>query len=81
MQALLGGLGLAIADVPFVAILTALMFMLPVAQIGALPVLVPAVLRLFWSDVAWGSFMAGGHGGGEHARQRPAAGDLSIRGG
>ena len=35
VQALLGGLGLWIAGVPFVAVLTALMFMLAVAQIGA----------------------------------------------
>ncbi len=58
VQALLGGLGLALAGVPFVAILTATMFMLSVAQIGALPVLIPAVVWLFWhDDVAWGSVL------------------------
>ena len=46
IQALLGGLGLAIAGVPFVAVLTAVMFMLAVAQIGAVPVLVVAVAWL-----------------------------------
>ncbi len=58
VQALLGGIGLAIAGVPFVAVLIALMFMLSVAQIGAVPVLLPAVLWLYWSDdVVWGSFL------------------------
>lgn len=58
VQALLGGLGLWIAGVPFVAVLTALMFMLAVAQIGAVPVLVPVVIWLFWqNDVLWGSFL------------------------
>lgn len=58
VQALLGGIGLAIAGVPFVAILTAVMFMLSVAQIGAIPVLLPAVIWLYWrDDVVWGSFL------------------------
>jgi predicted PurR-regulated permease PerM len=58
VQALIGGLGLVIAGVPFAAILTALMFMFAVAQIGAVPVLVPAVIWLFWrDDVVWGSFL------------------------
>ena len=58
VQALMGGLGLWIAGVPFVAVLTALMFMLSVAQIGAIPVLLPAVFWLFWrDDVVWGSFL------------------------
>jgi len=58
VQALIGGIGLAIAGVPFVAVLTALMFMLSVAQIGAIPVLLPAVFWLFWrNDVVWGGFL------------------------
>ncbi len=58
VQALIGGLGLAIAGVPFAAILTALMFMFAVAQIGAIPVLLPAVIWLYWNDdVVWGSFL------------------------
>ncbi len=50
VQSLLGGLGLVIAGVPIAAILTAVMFMLSVAQIGAVPVLIPAVIWLFWGD-------------------------------
>ena len=58
VQALLGGAGLAITGVPFAAILTAVMFLLSVAQIGAIPVLLPAVIWLFWrDDVVWGSFL------------------------
>lgn len=58
VQALIGGVGLWIAGVPFVAILTALMFMLSVAQIGAIPVLLPAVFWLYWrDDVAWAIFL------------------------
>jgi predicted PurR-regulated permease PerM len=48
-QALLGGIGLAAAGVPFAAVLTGVMFMLCIAQVGALPVLAPAVVWLFWS--------------------------------
>lgn len=58
VQALIGGIGLAIARVPFAAVLTALMFMLAVAQIGAAPVMVIAVVWLYWSGAAgWGTFL------------------------
>jgi predicted PurR-regulated permease PerM len=58
VQALLGGLGLLIAGVPFAAVLTAIMFMLSVAQIGAVPVLVVAVVWLYWSGATgWGTFL------------------------
>ncbi|TAN54068.1 MAG: AI-2E family transporter YdiK, partial [Betaproteobacteria bacterium] len=50
VQALAGGLGLLVADVPFAGVLTALMFVLAVAQIGAVPVLVCAAVWLYWSD-------------------------------
>ena len=58
VQALLGGIGLAIAGVPFAGLLTALMFMLCIAQIGALPVLVPAAIWAFWDgSTGWGVFL------------------------
>jgi predicted PurR-regulated permease PerM len=58
VQALIGGVGLAIAGVPFAAVLTALMFLLAVAQIGAVPVLVVPVIWLYWSGAAgWGTFL------------------------
>ena len=57
-QALLGGLGLAVAGVPFAGLLTALMFMLCIAQVGPVPVLLPAAVWLFWSgETAWGVFL------------------------
>jgi predicted PurR-regulated permease PerM len=49
-QSVLGGLGLGLAGVPFATVLTAVMFMLCVAQLGPLPVLVPAVIWLYWTD-------------------------------
>ena len=58
VQALLGGVGLAVAGVPFAGLLTALMFMLCIAQIGPVPVLLPAAVWLFWSgETAWGIFL------------------------
>jgi len=58
VQSVLGGIGLAVAGVPFAAILTAIMFMLSVAQIGVVPVLIPAAVWLYWSGSAgWGTFL------------------------
>ena len=58
VQALIGGIGLAIAGIPFATLLTALMFLLAVAQIGAVPILILAVIWLFWSgQPAWGAFL------------------------
>lgn len=47
IQALLGGLVLAIVDVPLASLLTAFMFMLCLAQIGVIPVLVPVAIWVF----------------------------------
>ena len=49
VQAVLGGLGLLLAGVPVAGLLAALMFMLCIAQIGPVPVLLPAALWAFWS--------------------------------
>ena len=57
-QSVLGGIGLALAGVPFAAVLTAVMFMLCIAQLGPLPVLVPAVIWLYWSgESVWGTVL------------------------
>jgi predicted PurR-regulated permease PerM len=57
-QAVMGGIGLAIAGVPFAAVLTAIMFLLAVAQIGAAPVLVGCVIWLFVrGEDGWGTAM------------------------
>jgi predicted PurR-regulated permease PerM len=58
VQSVLGGLGLAMAGVPFAGLLTALMFMLCIAQIGPVLVLLPAAAWCFWSgDTGWGIFL------------------------
>jgi predicted PurR-regulated permease PerM len=57
-QALFAGVGLAIARVPFVALLTVVMFALCVSQIGANPILVPVIIWCFHAKgVGWGVFM------------------------
>lgn len=57
-QAALGWVGLVLTGIPFAALLGVAMFLLAVAQIGALPVLVPAVVWLYWSgDSGWGTFL------------------------
>lgn len=48
-QSILGGIGLAIVGVPFAAVLTALMFMLCLAQVGPGLVLFPAVAWMYYS--------------------------------
>lgn len=50
LQALLGGLGLLVASVPFAGMLTALMFVLCIAQIGPSPVLGIAAVWLYFQD-------------------------------
>ena len=58
VQSVLGGLALAIVDIPFAGLLTALMFMLCIAQLGPAPVLVPAVIWVFYGgQVGWGVFL------------------------
>lgn len=55
VQAILSGIGLAITGVPFAAILTAIIFMLAVAQVGAGLVMLVAIIWLFWTgSIAWG---------------------------
>jgi len=58
VQSVIGGIGLAITGVPYPVLLTAVMFVLGVAQIGAWPVLVGAVIWLYWKDeTLWGTVM------------------------
>ncbi len=55
---LAGQAGLAIAKVPFPGILTAVMFMLGIAQIGPVLIMVPAVAWLYWTGSSiWGTFL------------------------
>lgn len=58
VQTLLGGIGLAIAGVPFATLLSAVMLMFCIAQIGPGLILFPAVAWVFWTgDTGWGIFL------------------------
>lgn len=55
VQSVLGGLGLLVAGIPFPGLLTALMFLLAVAQVGAALVLAGAAAWCFATDAhGWG---------------------------
>jgi predicted PurR-regulated permease PerM len=54
VQSLFAGIGLAVAGIPLAAVLTAVIFILCVAQIGPGLVLIPAIAWLYWKgDTAW----------------------------
>ncbi len=58
IQAVLGAIGLYISGVPGAALLTAIIFMLCVAQVGPMIVLIPVIVWLFWGgQTLWGSIM------------------------
>jgi predicted PurR-regulated permease PerM len=55
-QSVLAGIGLAIAGVPFAVLLTALMFLCGLIQVGVVPVLLCAVAWLYWQGSSgWGT--------------------------
>jgi predicted PurR-regulated permease PerM len=56
LQAAFAGIGLALVGVPFAMLLTALLFILAIAQIGAWPVLIGAVIWVYSREGAlWGT--------------------------
>jgi predicted PurR-regulated permease PerM len=58
VQAVLGGLGVALAGIPFATLLTALMFMLCIAQVGPMPVLLGAAGWASYNDsTGWAIFL------------------------
>ena len=58
LQTLLGGIGLAVAGVPFASFLSAVMLMLCIAQLGPSLVLFPAVGWMYWTGAnAWATFL------------------------
>ena len=85
VQSGLVGIGLAVAGVPFTAILTALAFILAVAQIGPMPILVAAVIWVYtqhggvWGTVflIWAALLRDDRQlpapGADPAHRRPAA--------
>jgi predicted PurR-regulated permease PerM len=55
-QAALAGIGLAIVGVPYAGLLTVVTFVFAVAQVGPVPVLLPAVIWVYaTSGAAWGT--------------------------
>lgn len=58
VQSVIGGLGLVVCGVPYPALLAAVIFLLGVAQIGPVPVLLGAVIWLYWKDeTLWGTVL------------------------
>jgi predicted PurR-regulated permease PerM len=58
VQSGLGGIGLAIAGVPYAIALTAVMFMLCIAQLGPVFVLLPAIVLMYWhGDTGGATFL------------------------
>jgi predicted PurR-regulated permease PerM len=58
VQAILGGIGLAICGVPFVGVLVAVMLILGIAQLGPGFVLIPAIIWLYWKgESTWGTVL------------------------
>jgi predicted PurR-regulated permease PerM len=52
VQSAAAGIGLGVAGVPFAGVLTALVFVLCIAQLGPILVMVPAVIWMYWSGDA-----------------------------
>jgi predicted PurR-regulated permease PerM len=58
VHAVLAGIGLAVAGVPFALMLTAVMFISAIVQIGVIPILLCAVGWLYWTgDTTWGTVL------------------------
>jgi predicted PurR-regulated permease PerM len=57
-QSVMGGIGLAIVGLPFAPVLTAVMFVLCLAQLGPALVLIPAVIWMYYAgDPLWGTVL------------------------
>jgi predicted PurR-regulated permease PerM len=58
VQSLIGGIALEVAGVPLASVLTAIMFMMCVAQMGPGPVLVPVVIWMYVrQENGWATFL------------------------
>ncbi|MCC7486633.1 MAG: AI-2E family transporter YdiK [Burkholderiales bacterium] len=58
VQSTVAGLGLAVTGIPYATVLTAIIFMLCIAQLGPGLVLLPAIVWLYWSgDAVWGTVL------------------------
>lgn len=58
VQGILGGIGLAISGIPYSSLLMMLMILLCLVQLGPLPVLIPAIIWLYWhGNTTWGTVL------------------------
>jgi predicted PurR-regulated permease PerM len=58
VQSIIAGIGLWLAGVPRPGLLLGVIFVLSVAQLGPLPVLLPAIIWLYWSgNPVWGTVL------------------------
>ena len=58
VQSVMGGVGLAIAGIPNATLLTVLMLLCCLVQIGPLLVLIPSIVWLYWTgDNTWGTVL------------------------
>jgi len=58
VQTVMGAIGLVLAGVPFASLLSAVMLMLCIAQLGPALVLFPAVGWMYWTDqTGWATFL------------------------
>ncbi|SFM94799.1 Predicted PurR-regulated permease PerM [Izhakiella capsodis] len=58
VQGVLGGLGLAVSGIPYATLLTVLIILCCLVQLGPLVVLIPAIIWLYWSgNTTWGTVL------------------------
>jgi len=58
VQSVLTGLALWLCGIPAAGVLAALVFMLGIAQLGPLPIMLPAIAWLYWTDqYVWGTVL------------------------
>ncbi|WWP01154.1 MAG: AI-2E family transporter YdiK [Candidatus Dasytiphilus stammeri] len=58
VQGILGGIGLAISGIPYATLLTVLLICFCLMQLGTLPVLIPAIIWLYWrGDTTYGTLL------------------------
>jgi len=58
VQSVIGGIGLAVTGMPYPLLLSSVMFLLGIAQIGPFPVLLGAVIWAYWANgTFWGTLM------------------------
>ena len=73
VESVVGGIGLRLAGVPLTTVLTAVMFVVCLAQAGPGVVLIPAVIWMYaFRDAGHATLLLAGVGGGDHHRQRAA---------